>query len=387
MNKKDIKFIVKILKEKGMTGLAKLLASAQGDIDESSTYGDYLFSTISQYLFYVPLEDYHQIIKISEEDKQILFDSVLYLYPHQAEAPEIRSVDFRVLREPQGEPNLINIDNSMIDHDFAKEQLDKCDEKIKEEDHDGAISSAGSLLEGVFDDIYKKCTGRQIGDTDDLTVAYKKIKSLLRLSDEQYSNESIKGVLRGLSAVVSSLDNIRNQLGDRHKRLGKPWKRHAKLCVNSAKVIVDFLYETLAQQEEKVGDLYNELVSILDSDKRFLDKDALVGDLEVSAHLTKYDELLKKTVKDTFIKQYKITRFRESDVFFAAMYLFFDQLDEGNINKIFDEQKNNNQACGLESFLRLVEKEKSIIASKEIIHYLEKQKKVDEAIITEGIPF
>jgi len=357
MKKDDIKIIIKILKQEGKSELAKLLIDAKGEIDESSTYGSYLFSTISQYLFYLPLENYHKIKKISDRGKQTLLDRVLYLYPHQAEAPEIRSVDFRILRE-KDDRVLISINERLIDHDFAKEQLDKCDEKIQNKDFDGAISSSGSLLEEIFEDIYKKCTGKSIGTTADLRKAYKKIKTLLKLSDEQYSNESIKAIMRGLSGIISGIDSIRNQLGDRHKRMAKPCKRHAKLCVNSAKIITDFLYETLLYQEGKIKKLYNDLIKILDSNKRFLTKEELMSDQEILTHLSLYDQFLKENVKNVFIRKYKITKFRESDIFFTSMVIFLDQLSEDDINRISNKQKNNRQACGLESFLKLIEEER-----------------------------
>jgi hypothetical protein len=99
MNKEDIKLIRQILRKNKRSDLVNLLSGAEGDIDESSTYGSYFFSTLSQYLFYLPLNNFHKARQLSDEDQKVLLDSVLYIYPHQAEAPEITSIDFRVLRK------------------------------------------------------------------------------------------------------------------------------------------------------------------------------------------------------------------------------------------------------------------------------------------------
>ncbi|GBE17291.1 hypothetical protein BMS3Abin15_01132 [bacterium BMS3Abin15] len=378
MNKKDIKLISSVLKRKGQPDLADLLAGAYGEIDESSTYGNYLNSTISQYLFYLPLENFHKLKNISRKDKKNLLDSVLYLYPHQDESPEIVNIELRVLREDEEET--IQLENKdLISCEFTKEQLDKCDSKISSGDYDGAISSAGSLLEGVFDEIHKECTGDSIKPIDDLRGGYKKLKVLLKLSDEQYSNESIKAVVRGLTSIIGGLDAIRNQMGDRHKITAKPWKRHAKLCVNSARIITDFLYETLIAQKEKIQKLYDDLVKILDSSKRLLEKDELLSEEVVLKHLEKYDIFLKNIIKNKFIKEFKIERFRESDIFFSAMNIFFEEIGKDDIDEIFKEHKNNNQACGLYKFLKLIEKEKETsFLSSEANKYIIKKDKMRE---------
>lgn len=386
MDNSDVRTIREILQQKGRNDLADLLAGARGEVDESSSYGSFLFSTISQYLFFIPLKNYHKIKKISEHDKSILLDSVLYIYPYQDQAPEIRSIDFRLLKESKSE--LIKLDNEEVfDHDFVIEQLGKCDDKIIKEDYDGAISSAGSLLEGVFDDIYKKCVGKGMRNYADLRERYKKIKPLLKLSDEQYSNESVKSMMHGLSAIVGSIDSLRNQMGDRHLRLSKPWKRHAKLCVNSSRILSDFLYETFAFQQEKIVGFYIELIELLDGSRRLLKKELLLADQDIIKHLNKYDVFLKQAVKNKFINKFDIGRFRESDIFFSAMQIFFDDLNEEDIKNIFEKNKNNSQACGLEYFLRLVETERPEMLNVEIVRYLDDKKKERGESESNEVPF
>lgn len=389
MDKNDIITIIQILKKKGREDLANLLVGSLGEIDESSTYGSYLFSTISQYLFYLPLENFHKIKNIPDTDKKILLESVLYLYPHHDEAPEIRSVDFRVLRNESHENELISCETeSQIKHDFVKEQFKKCVEKLEKEDFDGAISSAGSLLEGVFQDIHKRCTGKEMGKIADLRAGYKKLKSLLKLSEEQHSNENAIIIARGLTNIVSGIDGLRNQMGDRHFRMSKPWKRHAKFCVNSVNVITDFLYETLFSQEQKIEKLYKELIDLLDGEKRFLGKDDLLKDEKILKHLEQYDFFLKNKIKNLLIEQYEVNNYRQSDIYFSALSIFFEELTESDMDIIFNKNRINSQACGLKSFLNLLREEKPEIANnKDMIKYLDIGKPKKKAISIEDIPF
>jgi len=69
------------------------------------------------------------------------------------------------------------------------------------------------------------------------------------------------------------------------------------------------------------------------------------------------------------------------------MRVFFDKLNKYDIDKIFDKQKNNSQACGLKSFLELAKSEKNIIISDNIISYLEAQKKLLGSIVEENVQF
>jgi len=370
MDRKDIPYILKLLLSKKRNRLADLIRDAQGEIDESSTYGSYLNSTISQYLFYLPVERIQESQSLSPEEEKALLECVLQLHPHEANAPEIRGIAFRVLRNARETEAVGHLVDSPIDHEFVREQLAKCRERIERDDLDGAITSAGSLLEGVFDDIHKKATGRTLGKVTNLRDGYKQVKGLLRLSQDHHVDESVRSVLHGLTAVVAGLDALRSQLGDRHQRVAKPSKRHAKLCVTAAQGVTEFLYETLAHQQAAVGQLDESLLRVLDSDLRFLEKPELESNKAVAAQLAQYDQYLKNAVKDLLVQRYEITRFRESDIFFAAMRLFSDVLTELDVGAIFQKNSANDQACGLRAFLLFVRDERPELLTKEVERYV-----------------
>jgi hypothetical protein len=128
--------------------------------------------------------------------------------------------------------------------DFVHEQFSKLDEKLKTEDFDGAITNSRSLIEGVIAEIHQRLTGDSLEKSGDLRQDFKAVRGLMNLSPDAHSDETIRQILQGLNSIVSGIDSLSNQMGDRHRRRHKPQKRHAKLAVNAAKTAVDFLLDT-----------------------------------------------------------------------------------------------------------------------------------------------
>ena len=139
-----------------------------------------------------------------------------------------------------------------VGRDFAKEQLEKCERKLSEGDFDGAISSARSFLEDVMRDVYKKITGKEIPGKGDLIKYFKEIKKMLDLEKDKTNNASLNQLIGNLTAVVNVIAHLSNKMGDRHSREIEPERHHAKLVINSAKTIADFLYDTSNRIEDDI---------------------------------------------------------------------------------------------------------------------------------------
>jgi AbiJ N-terminal domain 3/Abortive infection C-terminus len=262
-------------------------------------------------------------------------------------------------------------DEERIGSEYAVSQLKKCDEKIGAGDHDGAISAARSLVESTLADLYNKMTGDTILRGGSLMDSYKVVRNLLNLSDDKFANEAIKNILRSLSTMVEGLDNLSNMMGDRHIRPAKPQRHHARLCVNAAKTLVNFLYDTLDARSAGTADLYEQLVRTLDSDIRFLPRDELLDDGGVHSIFARTDPNIRNVLKKRFIEEYAIDSFRQSDIFLAALRIFQDELQPSDVRIFFEKHKGNDQACGLKGFLREMEAFKpSLISSSEIRTYL-----------------
>uniref|UniRef100_E6QWR9 Abortive infection protein-like C-terminal domain-containing protein n=1 Tax=mine drainage metagenome TaxID=410659 RepID=E6QWR9_9ZZZZ len=248
----------------------------------------------------------------------------------------------------------------------ALSQLKKCEERIGLIDYEGAISASRSLLESVFADIYERTTGDKVRKGGSLMDLYKVIKNLLNLSDDKYSNEAIKTILRSLAAMVEGLDNLSNDMGDRHIRPVAPQRRHAQLCVNAAKTLTTFLYDTLESKFQGKENIYQQLIGTLDSDARLLPYDELLSHRNVQKIYAQTDPNIRNVLKRTFIDEYDVDSFRDSDIFFAAMRILRNELRSSDIEAIYKTHKNNDQACGLKKFLNEIYEFKADLLSSEI---------------------
>lgn len=134
-----------------------------------------------------------------------------------------------------------------------EEQILKCKEKIESGDYSGAITNARSLIEVVCIKIeFELDPMHARGNEGDLVKLFNRVRKLLNLDpSRQDISDSLKQVLAGLSSIVNGLAAMRNKMSDAHGVAYKPSRHHAKLAVNSAKTLTDFLFDTMSYQVEK----------------------------------------------------------------------------------------------------------------------------------------
>jgi hypothetical protein len=136
-----------------------------------------------------------------------------------------------------------------IDHDFIQAQLEKCDQKFKGGDYDGAITNARTLVEAILIEIEEKLTGEKKKYDGDILKLYKKTQKLLDLDPARKDIEDVqKQIISGLSSIVSGIAGLRNKMGDAHATGNNPLKHHAKLAINSANTLVEFLFDVYEEQ-------------------------------------------------------------------------------------------------------------------------------------------
>ncbi len=146
----DIKKIREILRHRGRSDLAELLQYSISSIDESSTYGSYLFSTLGTFEIYSPIENHEQLKKLSEDDKKAILDAVLEIYPPKEYSIEITDLQFYLDMDLEPEHEVVSCRGLReLDFKYVNEQIEKCEEKIKNRDYEGAIMNARSLIESV----------------------------------------------------------------------------------------------------------------------------------------------------------------------------------------------------------------------------------------------
>lgn len=167
----------------------------------------------------------------------------------------VKDGNFYKVRELSG--SIIEVEtvfdkSSELSELLIEEQIRKCKEKIELSDYSGAITNARSLIEAVCIKIEIELDPEPHENDGDLNKLFNRVRKLLNLDPSRKDiSDSLKQVLSGLSSIVSGLASMRNKMSDAHAGNYKPSRHHAKLAVNAAKTLADFLFETKAYQEEK----------------------------------------------------------------------------------------------------------------------------------------
>lgn len=153
---------------------------------------------------------------------------------------------------------LVQIENKIFtakgnpNHEFISEQIRKCRDKVQNEDYDGAITNARSLLEAVLIEIEKKLVEDPTRYDGEINQLFNRVRELLNLDPSRKDlSKNLKKILSGLINIVSGLAPIRNKMSDSHARELKPSKHHAILVVNAVKTVVNFLFDTFEYQLKK----------------------------------------------------------------------------------------------------------------------------------------
>ncbi len=136
--------LIKKLKEKNRNDLAKLLIGCRSRIEETEQYGSYWNRFLSCFIIYAPKERYQKLQKISEEDRSIILECLLELYP-KSEKLEIGFFDFRFLpNEDQIKENVALANSWLI---RAKNKLDEGKQSLTSWKYSEAISSFQECIE------------------------------------------------------------------------------------------------------------------------------------------------------------------------------------------------------------------------------------------------
>jgi len=140
-----------------------------------------------------------------------------------------------------------------LEIDYVTEQIQKCDSKILQEDYDGAITNARTLVETIMLELVHKYNASYVHEGD-LNKLYKEIKVILKLEIKKGEYpDSIIQLLSGLTSIVNGISSVRNSMSDAHAKRYKPSKHHAKLAANSAKTLSEFLVDSFIYQSELAG--------------------------------------------------------------------------------------------------------------------------------------
>lgn len=141
----------------------------------------------------------------------------------------------------------------LTDPKVLHEHLDRIGSAVAK-DPAAAIASSKELLESLCKIILDRA-GKTYTRNDDLPALYKQVSTLLAIRAESVP-QSAKGsqsaamILRTLTTTVQGLAELRNEFGLGHGRSGvsPALARHARLALNSAVTVTEFLLDTWQQR-------------------------------------------------------------------------------------------------------------------------------------------
>ncbi|HQO09320.1 MAG TPA: abortive infection family protein [Clostridiales bacterium] len=139
------------------------------------------------------------------------------------------------------------LNDDILSHKFISEQILKSNMKIEGKDYSGAITNARSLVEQVLMELASRYE-HEIKNKGDLLKLYNEIAKAMNLQAANYDIEGFKQILSGLNSIVNGISNLRNELSDAHARKYEPSRHHARLAINSANTICEFLLDSYEHQ-------------------------------------------------------------------------------------------------------------------------------------------
>lgn len=137
-----------------------------------------------------------------------------------------------------------------LSHGYIGEQIDKCKAKMGTGDHSGAITNARTMIETVLLALEKELFDDPEDYKGEVMRLYKRVASRLNLDAGQPELVTpLRQVLTGLSSIVAGLAAVRNSASDAHGRFKKTEEHHARVAVNAAMTLTDFLLSTYEYQK------------------------------------------------------------------------------------------------------------------------------------------
>jgi hypothetical protein len=247
--------VVHILSYRHRPDLARALRGCTYELNESTTYGSRLFSTLTTVEIYAPMQKHEQLQQLTQEDKTEIVRAFHVQYPVRERDVEICDVEFLV--DPSAPIPITTRQVSRlkdIDFVYIDEQITKYDERIAAADFEGAITTARNLVESICKYILDDAN-HVYDETADLPSLYKETSELFTMHPSQHVEKSLKQILSGCFSIVQGLAAVRNELSDAHgKSKAKHYKLsewHAMFVVGAAKALTDFIFASYSDRMKK----------------------------------------------------------------------------------------------------------------------------------------
>lgn len=253
MLEEKFKAVRNVLEKRGSEKLSSLLAGARYELNESGTFGSCWHSILTEVEVFTPLEEYEELLLLSEEEKGAIFDAFLLIYPLRDGELELTNVNY--FYDPELKPPGRRVKTEYLDAltaSYVSEQIKKAEVKVEGKDFDGAVTNAGTLVETVCKQILDEYGVKpKLG----LKKLYEQTSKVLNMNAAAHEEESFKKTLGGFASVITGLAETRNAHSDAHGKIpSKRYslsKRHANLCVGAAQIVAEYLLATYEERKSK----------------------------------------------------------------------------------------------------------------------------------------
>ena len=148
--------------------------------------------------------------------------------------------------------NFITPDTSKkIGHDFIAEQIEKCQQKICSDDFNGAITNARTLVEAILIYVIELIEKQEVKNDGNVLNLWTRAKKALKIDlKKDEIPDFIFQIISGLDTSLNGLAGLSNNAGDRHANKFNTKRHHAKLSVNLAMTLSDFLVDIMNERQK-----------------------------------------------------------------------------------------------------------------------------------------
>lgn len=138
-----------------------------------------------------------------------------------------------------------------IDREYIKSISVRALDDVEQKNYDSAITKSRTLLEETFCYVIE-LKNETPSDSGDIAKLYKQVRTLYNMHTDANADRRINTLLSGLNSIVSAIAEMRNKDSDAHgvgaNRISID-EHHARLLVNSAMTMADFIISV--QQKQK----------------------------------------------------------------------------------------------------------------------------------------
>lgn len=206
MSDNNIKKIRKILHHRGREDLSELLSQSISKVQTSSSYGSKLYSILSTFEIYSPIEYTERLRKLSKDEHNIILSAVKELYPIRESSPEIVDIEYYIIS------SMKNIDLALGNSFWSKIHSDikkVSKELFNDRYYTESVFSAFKEVNNQVKNIIKNKIGEELDGKALMFRAFNLNNPLIKLSN--CLTETEKNIQEGYMHIFAgSIQGIRN---------------------------------------------------------------------------------------------------------------------------------------------------------------------------------